>query len=335
MKPVLETMAKVAEAELSLDLGTLLHQLHTDGAPGSMDAARQVWPRLQLMRDVRHVMKNVLECGHGSVDLRKWIQSQIWFTASALMWNPPLASLFLDAVMARLVEQGELDLPQYMQTSLLREARGRGMWEADWLSVSSLSNRDYLQSQTKMARRGFTACSVSQCMESFWADVKKGAPDTRVLPMDKALQAVLASIQACCACSTARSQPISVQFDDILQRLVSGDVIWCERMLLPTEEGSQQIRLPSVGTYLLYAPGNFARLRCDIAEVNDVARIYVVPLSQASMEIPLDVALCLCDILKCADDTCVSTVSWLLLQHAYSAESSARACWVRWSRGVK
>ncbi|CAE7242554.1 unnamed protein product, partial [Symbiodinium sp. KB8] len=189
-------------------------------------------------------MKNVLECGYGSVDLRKWLQSQIWFTASALMWNPPLASLFLDAVMARFVEQGELDLPQYMQTSLLREAWGRGMWEADWLSVSSLSNRDYLQSQT-----------------------------------------------------------------------IDG-AAWLYHLL---REGSQQIRLFWVGTYLLYAPGNFACLRCGIAEVNDVARIYVVPLSQASMEIPLDVALCLCDSLKCADDTCVSTVSWLLVQHAYSA----------------
>ena len=147
--------------------------------------------------------------------------------------------------------------------------------------------------------------------------------------MDKALQAVLASIQACCACSTARSH--AVRRHPPAPRLRG-----CHRMLLPTEEGSQQIRLFWVGTYLLYAPGNFACLRCGIAEVNDVARIYVVPLSQASMEIPLDVALCLCDSLKCADDTCVSTVSWLLVQHAYSAgEASARACWVRWSRGVK
>ncbi|CAE7612823.1 unnamed protein product [Symbiodinium sp. CCMP2592] len=68
VKLVLETMSAVAAEELGLDLGILLHQLHTGGAPGSMDAARQVWPRVQLMRDVRHVMENVLDCGCGAVD---------------------------------------------------------------------------------------------------------------------------------------------------------------------------------------------------------------------------------------------------------------------------
>ena len=104
----------------------------------------------------------------------------LFFGLTCLTWSPGLASAFIDGVIGRLVELGQIPLAEYIQQELL--VQKREFWRPMWLSETSLTTDEDIENGTRAARAGFTTASISQAMESYWAALKRGAGDADPKP---------------------------------------------------------------------------------------------------------------------------------------------------------
>ena len=131
-------------------LGEMLHQVHADESQAGQNALRRVFPGTVFILDVRHQLATIVRRGGASKETKSMVAANLQFAFSALGFSQPLFHLYIDSLLQRLVELGELDFVQYLQTEVV-EKRKVGLEEM-WTSpcrchVSVLGTPPKFQSQ--------------------------------------------------------------------------------------------------------------------------------------------------------------------------------------------
>ena len=112
------------------DLSQFLHQVHADESLGGQNALRKAFPKTVFVLDVRHQVSSIMRRAGSKKEVRAMVAANMQFALSALGFSRPLFSLYIDSLLVRLVELGELDLAAYLQKDVVEKVtvEGKEMW---------------------------------------------------------------------------------------------------------------------------------------------------------------------------------------------------------------
>lgn len=103
------------------DLDQVLHQVHADESVAGQNALKTVFPRAMYRLDVRHQVATIMRRGGPSKDTRAMVAANVQFALSALFFSAPLFHLYVDSLLLRLVEMGEIDMAEYLQKEVFEK----------------------------------------------------------------------------------------------------------------------------------------------------------------------------------------------------------------------
>ena len=123
-------------------LKDLIHQVHADEGLGGRAAVQETLPKARWMCDVRHKTQSIIKSNRGgSKSIREWAASQLEFGLKALQWSRGLFHHYIDAMMGRLIELGELDLVDYLGNECCYQSID-GVWRCHCRTHCSLTKMD-------------------------------------------------------------------------------------------------------------------------------------------------------------------------------------------------
>ncbi|CAK9015626.1 Dynein heavy chain 8 [Durusdinium trenchii] len=265
-------------------LGEMLHQVHADESQAGQNALRRVFPGTVFILDVRHQLATIVRRGGASKETKSMVAANLQFAFSALGFSQPLFHLYIDSLLQRLVELGELDFVQYLQTEVV-EKRKVGLEEM-WTSpcrchVSVLGTPPKFQSQDSL--------------EASWQHLKNKLPiNVAKLPSTSALDRVLQATEV------NSHGPYKLKVCGLSQRLVSGAAVFTERIGVLEEK---QLRLPCAKMLWQHCPSNTKTFEFKPGELPEVLSAFVVPLSQAGMVIDHEVASCMISLVRLCESS--------------------------------
>ena len=149
-------------------LAKVIHQIHGDQGPGGIAAVRSIFPKAVFRLDQRHQLTSMMRHACGAVASRKLACALLQFAFSGLYGCDGLWQLYIDALLQRLIEQGEVDYAAYLQQHVftLEDKENQKMWTSLCRNRISLLN-DTVTFQTSDA--AWTPLLLS-CLSSsvFW-----------------------------------------------------------------------------------------------------------------------------------------------------------------------
>lgn len=112
------------------DLDQVLHQVHGDESVAGQNALRRVFARATYRLDVRHQVASIMRRGGPSKETRAMVSANVQFALSALFFSAPLFHLYVESLLLRLVEMGELDMAAYLQKEVFEKGTvaGEDLW---------------------------------------------------------------------------------------------------------------------------------------------------------------------------------------------------------------
>ncbi|CAL1157599.1 unnamed protein product, partial [Cladocopium goreaui] len=144
-------------------LAKVIHQIHGDQGPGGIAAVRSIFPKAVFRLDQRHQLTSMMRHACGAVASRKLACALLQFAFSGLYWCDGLWQLYIDALLQRLIEQGEVDYAAYLQQHVftLEDKENQKMWTSLCRNRISLWN-DTVTFQTSDATMQY--CKTEQIM---------------------------------------------------------------------------------------------------------------------------------------------------------------------------
>ena len=111
-------------------LAQVIHQIHGHQGPGVTAAARSIFPKAVFRLDQRHQLASMMRHACGAVASRKLACAVLQFGLLSLHWCDGLWHLCIDALLQRLVEQGEVDYAEYLRQHVftLEEQENQKIW---------------------------------------------------------------------------------------------------------------------------------------------------------------------------------------------------------------
>ncbi|CAJ1393276.1 unnamed protein product [Effrenium voratum] len=281
------------------DLSQFLHQVHADESLGGQNALRKAFPKTVFVLDVRHQVSSIMRRAGSKKEVRAMVAANMQFALSALGFSRPLFSLYIDSLLVRLVELGELDLAAYLQKDVVEKVtvEGKEMWTSACCCFISLLGTS-VKFQSHEANPGMTSTTISQSLEASWHHMKKLLPgNVAKMPATDALNHILKATEAW---DCAKGSALKLKLGGLSSRLVSGEAIFTERVKVLDDH---QMRLPCARLLWQSCPGNTKSFEFDIGEVGDVRQAFVLPVTNASMVVDDDVACCMVSLLRLCDSS--------------------------------